>query len=238
MAIDYWTLTKDFSVGDTVQQILPGQGVTPYAGRVLAVLPGIGFVDVQWPFGSERVSPEWLVKSSPEFAAYLPPTVEFSYFPGMEVTKKARERLQNLWRTTQVPPGFHRDMARLFHSNVGEVLAYDSLWRKYGAATEDDVLLDEVKKFYRFASRSLDLLLEQHARKTATYWAAQNRQHRATRAEVTARLPNCPKCGTQMRRTTYKMAEGRKIRLFACPQDMYLIRQADILGPDGSPVEW
>ena len=239
MAINYWALTKDFSVGDIVQQILPGQGVTPYAGRILAVLPAIGFVDVQWPFGSERVSPEMLLRSSPEFAAYLPPTVEFSYYPGMDTVKKARERLpRNLWRTTQVPPGFHKDLARLFHAKTGEVLAYDFLWRKYGSNTEDEVLRDEVKKFYRFASKSLDLFLEQYAQKSSTYWAAQNRQHRATRAEVTARLPNCPKCGTQMRRTTYKMAEGRKVRLFACPQDMYLIRQADILGPDGSPVEW
>jgi hypothetical protein len=236
--INYWELVKDFSVGDVVQQILPGQGVTPYVGRVLAVLPAIGFVDVQWPFGSERMSPEWLVRSSPEFASYLPPTVEFSYFPGMDVTKKARGPVRALWRTTQVPPGFHKDLARLFHANTGEVMAYDTLWRKYGSTTEDAVLRDEVKKFYRFALGSFDLLLQQHARKTATYWAAQNRQHRATRAEVMARLPNCPKCGTQMRRTTYKMAEGQKIRLFACPQDLYLIRQSDILGPDGSPVEW
>jgi len=238
--INYWELVKDFSVGDIVQQLLPGQGVTPYYGRVLAVMPGIGFVDVQWPFGSSRESPEDLIRCVPEMTAFLPPTLDFSYYPGMDAVRKARTNAPKnlLWRTTQVPPGFHRDLARMFHAKMGDVLAYDTLWRMYGSTTDDAILRDEVQKFYRFASRSLDLLLEQHARKTATYWAAQNRQHRATRAEVTARLPNCPKCGTQMRRTTYKMAEGRKIHLFACPQDMYLIRQADILGPDGSPVEW
>lgn len=237
--INYWTLVKDFSVGDTVQQLLTGQGVTPYYGRVLAVLPGIGFVDVQWPFGSSRESPEDLIRCSPEMTAYLPPTLDFSYYPGMDAVRQARANApKNLWRTTQVPPGFHKDMARLFHAGTGEVLAYDALWRKYGATTEDSDLRDEVQKFYRFASNSLDLLIKQHAEKTATYWVSQNRQHRATKAEVDARLPNCPRCGSQMRRTTYKMAEGRKIRLFACPQDLYLIRQADILGPDGSPVGW
>ncbi len=234
--IDYWALTKDFSPGDIVQEVLVGQGITPYVGRVLAVLPGIGFVDVQWPFGSERVSPEDLVRVSPKFSPYLPPTLDFSYFPGLDA--KRASRLQGLWRTIEVPQGFHKDLASLFHRKFGEVRAYDALWTRYNSVVADDDIKDEVQKFYRFASRALDLLIEQHVSKTATYWAAQNRQHRATRAEVQARSPNCPKCSTPMRKTVYKMAEGQRVQLFACPKDLYLMRRDDILGPDGAPVEW
>jgi len=233
MAIDYWQLVKDFSTGDMVQRIAVGQGITPYTGRVQAVMRGIGFLDVQWPFGSERISPEELVKVNPQLSPYLPPTLNFSYFPGQDATKQAAT---SPWRTTEVPADFHRVLARLYHQKVGEVLAYDELWHRFGAATEDEVIRDEVGKFYRFAHNSLTMFLGEFARKTATYWAAKDRTHRATKAEVDAGRPNCPKCGTPMRRTTYKMQGGQKIRLFACPSDLYLIKENQILGPGGGQV--
>ena len=234
MAIDYWALTKDFAPGDMVQRVVLGQGLTPYTGRILASLPGIGFVDVQWPYGTERVSPEELVKMNPEFSNYLPPEVTFSYFPEL----KARQASRAPWRTTEVPAGFHRELTRLFGKKASEVQAYDELWHRYASFSDDEAIRDEVSKFYRFASNALDMLLAEHARKTATYWVSQNRTHRATRSEVQVRQANCPRCGTPMRRTTYKMAEGQRVQLFACPQDLYLIKQSDILGPEGSPVEW
>lgn len=231
--IDYWALVRDFTPGDTVQHILRGQGISPYVGRVTAVLKGIGFVDVQWPFGNERVSPEELVRVNSQFAMLLPPSLNFSHQPGLD-TRQAG----SLWRTTEMPPGFHKELAKVFRRGAHEVQAYNELWLRFAASTEDEPLRDEVAKFYRFAFNSLTLFLGQYAQKTATYWASQNRQHRATRAEVGAGVPNCPKCGTPMRKATYKMAEGKRMRLFACPQDLYLIKQTDIMGPDGQPVEW
>jgi len=41
-----------------------------------------------------------------------------------------------------------------------------------------------------------------------------------------------------MRKTTYKMDKGTRARLFACPKDLFLIKQESILGPEGQPVEW
>ncbi len=233
--IDYWRLTKDFAPGDCVQRIVLGQGITPYTGRVIATLPGIGFVDVQWPFGVERVSPEELVKLSQTFNQYLPPTVTFSANLGMDAQRQAS---RSIWRTTEVPQGFHKELARLHYHGLGEVRAYDELWHRFASFSDDAAIRDEVAKFYRFAFNSLTLFLGEYARRTATYWAGQNRQHRATRAEVDTGRPNCPKCGTPMRRTTYKMAEGQRMRLFACPKDLYLIKQEDIMGPDGEPVGW
>lgn len=235
--IDYWKLTKDFKPGDFVQKYIPSRSVSlsPYVGRVTAVLHGIGFLDVQWPFDNERVSPEEVVKVNKEFAAYLPPSLNFSYYPGLE---QKREASKGQWRSIELPAGFHKELARLFHKGAHEVRAYDELWHRYASFSDDTALRDEVQRFYRFASNSVDLFISEFVRKTATYWAAQNRTHRATRAEVDNRCPNCPRCGTAMRKTTYKMSEGQRTRLFACPKDLYLIKQDDILGPGGEPVAW
>lgn len=237
--IDYWTLSKDFVPGDFVQKYVPSrnQNLSPYMGRVTAVLHGIGFLDVQWPFGNERVSPEDVVKVNKEFAQFLPPMHDFSYYPGLE-QERARLASKLPWKAAELPLGFHKELARHWHRAASEVQAYDELWHRYASFSNDELIRHEVEQFYRFADNSLTMFLEEHARKTATYWASQNRQHRATKAEVTAKCPNCPKCGTSMRKATYKMAEGQRVRLFACPQDLYLIRQNDILGPQGEPVVW
>lgn len=234
--IDYWSLVKDFAPGDFVQMYAPSRSVSlsPYVGRVTAVLHGIGFLDVQWPFGNERISPEDVVKVNKSFAAYLPPTLNFSYYPGLEQTRLA----SNKWRSTEVPAGFHKELAKVYHRGAKEVQAYDELWHRYASYSNDEVLRDEVAKFYLFANNAVDLFLDEYARKTATYWYSQNRTHRATRSEVQAKCPNCPKCGTSMRKATYKMAEGQRMKLFACPKDLYLIKQSDIQGPEGEPVAW
>lgn len=237
--IDYWSLVKDFAPGDFVQKYIPSRNValSPYVGRVTAVLRGIGFLDVQWPFGNERVSPEEVVKVNKEFASYLPPMHDFSYYPGLE-QKRARLAPKLPWRTTELPPGFHKELARLVHKGANEIQAYDELWHRFASYSDDNALRSEVQELYRFAASSLELFLSQHAQKTATYWFSQNRTHRATKNEVAAKCPNCPKCGTAMKKATYKMAEGQRMRLFACPKDLYLIKQTDILGPQGEPVTW
>lgn len=237
--IDYWSLIKDFAIGDFVQKYAPSQNMclSPYIGRVQAVHKGIGFLDVQWPFGSERVSPEEIVKVNKEYTSYLPPMQDFSYYPGLE-QERARLASKNLWKSTEVPPGFYVEVAKLWHKGANEVQAYDELWTKYASVSEDSILKGEISKVYKFARNSTDLFLTAYTAKTATYWAAQNRQHRATRTEVDSKRPNCPKCGTPMRKATYKMAEGQRTKLFACPKDLYLIRQNDILGPGGEPVVW
>jgi len=239
--INYWKLTRDFSPGDSVQKFMPGfSQVSPFYGRVTAVLKGIGFIDVQWPFGNERVSPEELVRVNPEFSFYLPPTLDFSYYPGWDVEKSRQSSARkHIWRTTELPQGFHKELARTWSKGASEVAAYDELWNRYASqSVNDDALREEIQKWYRFARNTVDVYLTEFARKAATYWAAQNRQHRATKSEVEAKKPNCPKCGNTMRKTLYKMAEGEKIHLFACPKDLFIIRRDDIMGPGGEPVGW
>lgn len=246
MAIDYWRLTKEFSIGDMVQRYAPGQGgysLSPFLGRVTAVHRGLGVLDVQWPYGNERMFPDDIVMISPKSTNWFPPALLDQTYMGYD-TQKARELwasavAKRLWRTTELPPGFHLDLARLWTKGAGEVSAYDDLWRKFAQqGANDDAIKDEVGKFFLASRNLMEMRIQEHARRSAAYWVAQNRQYRVTREEHKSRKPACPKCGTAMRRTTYKMDKGAKHRLFACPKDLFLIKQDSILGPEGEPVEW
>ena len=241
MAIDYWQLTKDFKIGDSVQRFAPGTGgfaLSPFVGRVTTVHKGLGVLDVQFPYGNERVFPDDVIRVDSRITGWLPPTLDQTYMSWDVVQdRKANER--RLWRTTELPAGFHRDLAKLWSKGASEVAAYDDLWRVYASqGAADEAIRDEVGKFYLVASNLVQLLLRQTTRRTGAYWAASNRQYRATQGDLGTRKPSCPKCGTAMRKTTYKMDKGARVRLFACPKDLFLIRQADLVGPEGEPVEW
>lgn len=245
MAIDYWRLSKEFAIGDFVQRYAPGQGsfsLSPFMGRVTAVHRGLGVLDVQFPYGNERVFPDDVVKVDARLSQWLPPETLDQTYMSLD-TQRAREiwatsNAQKMWRSGELPVGFYRDLSFLWAKGAGEVRAYDELWRKHAASVADHVLRDEVAKFYRVASRLTDARIQQHTMKTAAYWVAQNRQYRMTSEELQVRKPGCPKCGTRMRRTTYKMDKGARHRLFACPKDLFLIKVTDMLGPEGQPVEW
>ena len=245
MSIDYWRLVKEFTVGDMVQRYAPGQGgysLSPFLGRVTAVHRGLGVLDVQWPYGNERMFPDDVVMVSPKSTSWFPPALIDQTYMALD-TERARElwasaRTQKLWRTIEVAPDFHLSLAKCWKSGSDEVGAYDALWRKYASQTPDAVIRDEVTKFYRLGRNMVDLRISQHVEKTAAYWVAQNRTYRVTKEEHDAGVPNCPKCGKTMRKTTYKMREGDRIRLFACPKDLFLLKQDDLLGPGGEPVTW
>ena len=244
MAIDYWKLTRDFKTGDAVMRYWPGMGgfgLSPFLGRVTAVHRGLGVIDVQFPFGNERVFPDDVIRVEPRIQGWFPPTLDQTYM-SQDVIQDRKVAGQKLWKTTELPQGFHRDMAFLWAKGASEVLAYDELWRRYASQGAQDLdLRDEVKKFYLVASNLADLRITQHVyktAKTAAYWASSNRQYRATSGDLDTRKPGCPKCGTGMRRTTYMMEKGSRVRLFACPKDLFLLRQDDLLGPEGEPVGW
>ena len=235
---DLWTLTRNLSAGDYVQYWGP-LGMAPYLGKVAQVLPS-GQVDVLWPFGKRRLRIEDVVEVTPRFASYVPPALGVK--TPFETGRKTAASSSSARWSTKLPPSFFVDLASGFHRGAGQILAYDTVWKKYHASHSDKAIRDEVAKFYAFASNSVDMYLNSWLPKfesrTAIYWANQNRQHRATRGEVQGGCPNCPKCGGKMRKATYKMQEGTRQRLFACPTDLYLIKQSDILGPEGQVIEW
>jgi len=237
--IDYWKLTRDFKVGDTVQKYIPSRAgnLSPYVGRVTSVLPGIGFLDVQWPFGNERVSPEDVVRVNPSFMAYTPPTLDFSYYPGWDARQAARKAP---WRTTEVPAGFHMELARVFHRGASEVRAYDELWHRFASYTDDGILRDEVQKFYVFAANAAKMFRNQQIR-TGAYWAGAGRRHRATKKEFASKQLGCPRRGCEglMRKSVYKVdEEGQRVRLLSCPECGYLLKTDHVMGPSGEPWSW
>ena len=233
--IDYWQLCDDFKAGASVQRYWPGHpgGLSPFVGRVTAVHKGLGMIDVQWPQGAERVSSDELVIVNPALQRYLPPSLDQQYL----AADSLKERKAS-WRTLEVPQGFHQDLARMWSRKASEIVAYDEMWRKYANGVADLTIRDEVQKFYRVAKNLLDMRIQQHARKTAAYWVAQNRQYRVTQGELAMGKPSCPKCSRPMRKTTYAMEEGTRQKLWACPKDLFLIHQEHMLGPGGEPVAW
>lgn len=237
--IDFWKLVKEFKQGDVVQRFSPTFALSPFVGRVTAVHRGLGVLDVQWPQGNERMNADEVVRVNPQLAAFLPPEFDQSY-DSYDI-QKAREKWASTtpWGGSTLPAGFYHEMARSWAKGLSEVGAYDLVWHKYAASgVSDDSLRTEVAKFYQVGHRLADLRINQHVVKAAAYWVAQNRQYRVSQGELTAKKPNCPKCGSMMRRTTYKMDKGARVRLFACPKDLFLLKSDSILGPEGEPIGW
>lgn len=76
-AVNYQQRAKEFAVGDKVYpytQIGAGQNPTAYSGRVVAVFPSIGMVDVEFPTGNTRFPVEELQKTETKDA--VPPKNE------------------------------------------------------------------------------------------------------------------------------------------------------------------
>lgn len=239
MAIDYWKLTKEFTRGDVVQKIDVIDGdLSPYVGTVTAVHKGLGVLDVQWPFGNERVFPDDVVRVAPQFIRYLPPQFDQSYLT-VEIERARKEAsASSLWRKSHFQPSVYRDLAKHWHKGASEVIAYDDLYRMLAPNVDDEALRDEVSKFYRFAKNAGELRIQSHMMKAAAYWVAQNRQYRATGQDIKTGKPACPKCSNRMRWATYKMHEGSKHKIFACPKCLYLIDPVSVLGPTGEPHNW
>ena len=260
--LDYWKLTNDYHQGDFVQRINYVVGsVSPFVGHVTAVHRGIGYLDVQWPYGNERMSPEDLVKCNPAIMLHLPPSLDQSY-SAYDIDKARRTAARNS-KWAHVNPTFYIDMARHWAQHhaksTPDVGTYDVMYHRYASTLSDEQMREAVKNFYRLSHNLYDLRLTQGVRKvqsaathkaqqhkvpfkTAAYWYSRNRTHRATPAEVTAGRPNCPKCSTCMKATTYRMTEqeGQKVvhRIFACPKCLYLLDPASIIGPTGEPHDW
>lgn len=237
--IDYWQLSADFAQGDVVHKInVINGGLSPFVGTVTAVHKGLGVLDVQWPYGNERVFPDEVVKVSPAFIRFLPPSFDQSHQTADIMKARKQASASNIWRHREFSPKTYVELARRWAKGASEVVAYDDLYRMLQPNVNDEALRSEVAKFYRFAQGAQDLRVQAHMEKSAAYWVAQNRQYRATSEDIKCGKPACPKCATRMRRATYRMHKGSKQKLFACPKCLYLIDPTSILGPAGEPHEW
>lgn len=78
--VDYQQRAAEFAVGDIVYPFQTGN--PGYNGRVQAVYPAIGMVDVEWPHGSERVPVEDLQQYFNQAGDYNPASVGHDNIPG------------------------------------------------------------------------------------------------------------------------------------------------------------
>lgn len=232
MAVDYWSLAKDFKPGDFVQRVdYIRSALSPYVGKVVAVHPGLGVIDVQWPLGCERVFSDDVIRVNPAVSQYLPPGYDSA--PNTYDVAKGKQASTDRWGSRLYPPTFFKDLVNLWAKKSSEVVAWDTLYRKY-PQVGDALVRQAVSRLYGLSTTFFDLFLK----RTAAYWYAENRSYRVTKAEVDRGAPSCPKCGTPMKKTTYKMEQGKRVRLFACPKDLFLLKTDSLHGPDGNPVTW
>lgn len=59
-AVEPW----NFAPGDVVRRFYDGKTQTPYVGVVVRIDKACDKVDVEWPMGTERVNPEFLIKQN------------------------------------------------------------------------------------------------------------------------------------------------------------------------------
>lgn len=222
--VDAWTLAKNFSRGDIVSRysFLTG-GAEDIVGTVTAVLPGIGFVDVEFPWGNERVSADELLRLNPQSTRYLPSTYDTSY-AGWDIDQSRIEdgtatgySYANPKRASveALAVEYDRDQRTLRvaaqqckHSGLNDVDAFETISRVHSAP--DHEVRSAVASVY----------------KNALYWYGQGRKYRMNQGELDDGLPNCPKCKANLRKTTYK----KRTKLYVCPDCFFCIKPSDIHG--------
>jgi hypothetical protein len=77
--VNYQNRAKDFAIGDMVYpytQVGAGMNPTAYSGRIVAVWPAIGMVDVEFPTGNTRFPVEELQKTHSQDAVPPKPTAD------------------------------------------------------------------------------------------------------------------------------------------------------------------
>jgi len=195
---------QEFAVGQSVRMV---NGGSTDEGRVVAVWPGIGMVDVQFPHTSYRMPVESLQIVSPGDDSFVTPLHEM--VPGGAGT------------VAEVPEGaLAEDLITAEEPRV-------ELVHEVGP-------LEELRRQASMASRVARAFV-----KKSLYWHARDRKYRVSREEHDNGQYRCPirGCDGHLRRATYKMRDGAKIKLHACPACLFMIRASDLLVDHCEPEE-
>lgn len=182
--------------------VFPQIGGTPAnGGTVVAIWPAIGMVDVQFPHGSTRYPVEELVISQTANAEAV-----------LDVTLNT---VPGGLGTVSVPGGpsgapLDRTPTRPFYTSPKPPLF-----------TPQPIAQAQPQ-----GSRVSTAYL-----KKAVYWAGSNRQYKPTKAENETGRLCCPRCEDAiLRKVVYKREDGKSVRLFCCPECLFLLRRSDVIG--------
>jgi hypothetical protein len=196
--VDYQQRGAEFRVGDS---IIPFGASAEFAGRVVAVFPAIGMIDVEFPNGNKRYPVEDVQRVRPSQPVVTPVTDSTPGGSG----------------TVRVPGGPSKPM------NVVDrplpVVELDTGEKDEFEQSRED----------RVKSSALALRVAQAFVKQAIYWNGADRKYRASTGELEGKTYLCPKCkDVPLRKAVYKRTEGQSDRLFGCPTCLFLVKRDDI----------
>ena len=195
---------QEFAVGQSVRMV---NGGATDEGRVVAVWPAIGMVDVEFPHTNYRMPVESLHIVSPGDDSFVTPVHEtVSGGAGCEGDVSQGALQTDLIRAEE-------PRVELVHE-VGPV--------------------EELRKEPKLASRVARAFV-----KKSLYWHARDRKYRVSRDEHNNGQYSCPirGCKGHLKRATYKMQDGAKIKLHACPSCLFIIKTSDLLTDHVEPTE-
>lgn len=204
---DYQARGREFAVNEFVHPI----GAGPMdIGRVSQVWPGIGMVQVEFPYGSRRYPVEDVEKINPAQALVIPTSTD-NVPGGVEVAPVSAGRPPVL------KPDGTQESAGKDSTNPGVTVGPDG-----GASPAS-------KTATRLTTAQMaDRILEAHIKK-ALYWHSADRNYRVNKAEFETGKYACPKCKEgPMKRAIYKMRGGERHRLYICTNCTFVIKQDNI----------
>jgi len=214
--IDHQALAAQFTVGEFVRKVDAVRGkefANFLEGRVEAVLKGIGFVDVAFPWGTDRMSPDLLVRVNKS------PAVAGDFLDSYDRRKGGygTEPIERVASAYSNHTAHLKETAwRMREAGIQEMDAYLKM-----AATFSDTLGDgPVREAISF--------VYEPSRRVAIYWKQKGRQYVTTQAERESGNLGCPRCKTQMGRTIYQ----KRTKLYACPECLFLIQPCDLVDPN------
>jgi len=192
--VNYQNRGAQFAVGDIVYPFLDGS--SDLNGRVVAVWPAIGMVDVEWPHGAQRVPVEDIQRIVPD-SFFQPPEVD----PGTDSVPGGAESVP-----VSMGPGQPTSIPEEQVTRLAAAFTKKSLWQSSQ--------------------------LPEFKRRLALYWASKDRLYKAKSAELSGGAYHCPKCGQGivLKKAVYKRRGGESLHLLGCPNCLFLIKKADIMG--------
>lgn len=211
---DTRNLLVDFEVGDSVLYVDPIRGkAMNFVGRVTALLSGLGMVDVEFPWGNQRMSPTEIVHTNLDGPSQDTSLDTWDRKKGGVTSKDFIYRLAARHEFRQRRIFRHADNFR--QAGIDQMDAYDWLYAKYAQKHTDDEIKAAVSVVYNTP----------RSERQAMYWKQKGRQYVPTQNELDSGNFHCPRCKCGMEKTIYKKWE----KLYACPDCLFLIKPADIL---------
>jgi predicted RNA-binding Zn-ribbon protein involved in translation (DUF1610 family) len=211
---DYQQRASEFEVGDSVRYVEPVKAKAfGYTGRVTAVLEGIGFVDVEFPWGNERICPTDLVHVDSKGPSVSTALDTWERRKNAMSPRDLIKKLATTYRHRLVE--LHRTASRFQECGVEQMDAYHLLYSRRGSEFTDGEIKTALEEAY---TTSLEV-------RQAMYWKEKGRRYVPTQSELASGVFGCPRCKCELERTNYK----KYTKLYACPDCLFLIKPADIL---------